>query len=236
MKSTNVIQGLRRLSRVLRGSGAQAAEEAFWDDYVRRVRKDGSHPYPCVGCDWHNEEEFLVLLQQYSSPRAEALEIGCGGGRITVTALRLFKHVHAADVSAEMLREARTAIAAPNVSFHKLDGWTLSGFSDASVDHVFSHDVFVQLSSIQVYPYLREIMRVLTPGGIALVSCYDFVGQFARFRDVSLAFWEARRPASNRRLHFVTEEMLRAMLDDIGGELLKAHRGKFLTIAFRKPR
>lgn len=211
-------------------------EEAFWDGYMRKLRARGTRSYPYVGCDWHNEEDFLSLLQQHAVPGARALEIGCGGGRITVAAAKLFAHVHAGDVSGEMLHECEAAVTAPNVSFHKLDGFTLQEFADGSMDHVYAHDVFVQLSSIQVYPYLREIRRVLAPGGIGLVSCYDFVAQFEKFREISLHFWHARRPGTHRRLHFLTQEMLLAMLSDVGVEMLQVHRGTFLSVVFRKPR
>ena len=236
MKASDCVRGLRKLSQVLQRSPDPGTEEAFWDKYARNVRATGTRSYPYVGCDWHNEEDFISLLQQYAVLGARALEIGCGGGRITAAAAKLFAHVHAGDVSGEMLRECEAAITAPNVSFHKLDGFTLQEFADGSMDNVYAHDVFVQLSSIQVYPYLREIRRVLAPGGIGLVSCYDFVAQFEKFREISLRFWQARWPGSPRRLHFLTQEMLLAMLADVGVEVLQVHRGTFLTVAFRKPR
>jgi len=54
----------------------------------------------------------------------KALEIGCSGG-ITATGSKLFKHVHATGISAEMIRKSREAITVSNVTFHKLDGFTL---------------------------------------------------------------------------------------------------------------
>ena len=164
----------------------------------------------------------------------EALEIGCGGGRITGTAVKVFKHVYATDVSEEMLRKAGEAITAANVSFHKLDGFTLKDFPDSNIDFVYSHNVFVQLSSIQIYPYLMEIKRVLKDGGIGLVSCYDFVDQFELFKEYSLKFWNQRKPPVYRRLHFVTEEMLRTMLAYLELQVLEVRKDRFLIAAFRK--
>jgi ubiquinone/menaquinone biosynthesis C-methylase UbiE len=214
---------------------AVTIEERFWDEYVMGLRvTPGRQSGPSVGDEWGNEDGFLSVLQQYGSAKKQALEIGCGGGRITATGVKLFAHVYAADVSQEMLRECRAAIAAPNVSFHKLDGYTLKEFPDGTVDCVYAHDVFVQLSSIQLYPYLLEINRVLAPAGIGLISCYDFVTQFTLFREYSLRFWKRRGSLAHRRLHFITEEMLRAMLSDAGCEVVDVQKGRFLIVVFRK--
>jgi SAM-dependent methyltransferase len=228
---------LRELSRTLRGLPPVGREESYWDAYVRRLRSSGrlaAQPY--VGSDWRNEAGFLAVLRQYARPEQRALEIGCGGGRITATAAALFAHVHAADVSEEMLGECRAATTARNVSFHKLDGFTLKEFGDQSLDHVFAHDVFVQLSSVEVYPYLAEMVRVLRPGGLGVVSFYDFVTRFEMFRQCSLRCWTSRASAKKRRLHFVTEEMIRLMLTDVGAEMVDVQKGVFLVVVFRKVR
>jgi ubiquinone/menaquinone biosynthesis C-methylase UbiE len=239
MKVATYIRKFRKLPHVVKqfaNNGSYAVnEELFWDQYVQEwEQSDRNKEQAYLGSEWKNEEDFLSLLENYSSREKSALEIGCGGGRITGSGVKLFKHVYAADLSEEMLRKSRQAVASTNVSFHKLDGFTLNDFADGTIDYVYSHDVFVQLSSIQVYPYLREIKRVLKTGGIGLVSVYDFVGQFDLFKQWSLKFWNQRRLPVYRRLHFVTEEMLRVMLADLGLQVLEAQRKKFLTVAFRK--
>jgi ubiquinone/menaquinone biosynthesis C-methylase UbiE len=216
-------------------TSAVSIEERFWDEYVLRLRARPHRqfgPY-VVGSEWGHEDAFLNILQRYGDAEKRALEIGCGGGRITAVGAKVFAHVYATDLSKEMLRECQTAITAPNVSFLKLDGMTLSAFADASIDLVYSHDVFVQLSSVQIYLYLLEIRRVLATGGIGVISCYDFVTQFALFHEYSLRCWRRRRLA-DRRLHFVTEEMLRAMLDHAGCEVVEVEKGRFLIVVFRK--
>jgi 2-polyprenyl-3-methyl-5-hydroxy-6-metoxy-1,4-benzoquinol methylase len=226
---------LHQLVHAIRRSPAVISEEAYWDQYVRTQRSSPCQG-PYVGSEWGNEEDFLSLLRRYADTGKRALEIGCGGGRITATAASLFAHVYAADCSQEMLRECRAAIRAPNVSFHKLDGFTLKEFADQSVEYVYSHDVFVQLSSVEVYPYLAEITRVLRPRGIGVTSFYDFVTRFDMFRQRSLQSWTARRSARHRRLHFVTQEMIQLMLTDVGAEVVEAQTSTFLTVVLRKVR
>jgi ubiquinone/menaquinone biosynthesis C-methylase UbiE len=119
-----------------------------------------------------------ALLKKYADAEKEALEIGCRGGRIAATGVRLFKNVRAEDLSGEMLRKSRETVTSSNVSYHKLDGFALKGFSDSSLDFVYSHVVFVQLSSLQVYPYLMEIQRVLKKGGVPSIRnlCFPWSG------------------------------------------------------------
>jgi len=210
-------------------------DDFWWDEYAKQwdqTEKPKRLKY--LGNEWTGEEGFLSLLEKYSSPEFEALEIGCGGGRITASAAPLFKHVSAADISNEMLRKCREGIQAANVALHKLDAFTLKEFADESMDFVFSHDVFVHFSSLQVYPYLQEIKRVLRSQGIALISFFDFVDEFALFKETSLMFWRRRRFPTHMRFHFITEEMLRTMLSDLGLNVLETHRDEYLILALRK--
>lgn len=239
MNVPNYIEKFRKLPHVVRqlahNGGYAVNEELFWDQYVKDWEKsDRNRSQSYLGTEWKNEEDFVSLLRKYSSQEKNALEIGCGGGRITASGVQLFKHVYATDVSEEMVRKAKRSIKAANVSFHKLDGFTLNEFSDQSIDYIYSHDVFIQLSSIQVYPYLREVKRVLRTGGIGLISFYDFVGQFELFKEWSLKFWNERKLPIYRRIHFVTENMIYAMLTDLRLDLIEAQNRRFLIVAFRK--
>ena len=83
-------------------------EELFWNQYVKEWEKsEKNKDVRYLGTEWKHEEDFLSLLQKYASSEKEALEIGCGGGRITATGVKLFKHVYATDLSDEMLRKSQ---------------------------------------------------------------------------------------------------------------------------------
>ena len=211
-------------------------DDYYWDRYVKNWEDSGrAQRLEVLGAEWGNEETFLSMLERLGSSDRVALEIGCGGGRVTRRGVEIFRHVHAGDPSREMLRRLRDNVHAENMTLHRLDGFTLEPFEDASLDFVYSHDVFVHFSSLQVYPYLLEIRRVLKPQGTALVSFYNFVVDFAEFREMALRFWGQRRYPPHMRIHFLTEEMIRRMLDELGLELLEADAQNFLIVAFRKP-
>lgn len=208
---------------------------AYWDRYVREWKRTAAHQgLTHVGDEWKHQEVFVDRLRRYASPEHTALEIGCGGGRITAVAHKLFDRVHACDVSHEMLLSNARVLGASNVTYHHIDGFTLDGFADASVDLVFSHDVFVHFSSLQVYPYFAEMRRVLRPGGIGLVSFYCFTRHFSLFKEMARSFNERRVFPPHMRIHFVTEEMIHLMLRDLNLEVQELDRGNFLVVTFRR--
>lgn len=210
-------------------------DEFFWDEYANSWEKTEEHRHlKYLGNEWTGEEGFLSLLHKHANHAGDALEIGCGGGRITSVAARLFRHVYAADVSSEMLRKCRKSVDASNISFHKLDGFTLKGFPDASVDCIYSHDVFVHFSTLQVYPYLLEIRRVLKPTGIAIISFLNFMTQFEWFKEESLELWSRRRYPPHLRHYFVTEEILRRMFNDLALEVLEIKKDDNLVVVLHK--
>jgi ubiquinone/menaquinone biosynthesis C-methylase UbiE len=210
-------------------------DKHYWDKYVREWEKsEENKELKYLGNEWKGEDIFLSLLKKYSNHNHRALEIGCGGGRVTSTAVKLFKHLEATDVSKEMLRKCRESVKEPNITFHEIDGFTLKEFDDDSVDFVFSHDVFVHFSSLQVYPYFMEMKRVLKKGAVGLVSFYNFRVHFDLFKEMSLNYYNHRQIPYHMRIHFVTEEMLRIMLQDLKMGITEIDRTHFLIVAFCK--
>jgi SAM-dependent methyltransferase len=88
------------------------------------------------------------------------LEIGCGTGLVT-------ERVHAAtgasivgiDISPELVAEAQARL--PQAAFRVENAFRMS-FPDASFDAVYGSSILYHL---EIEPALREIMRVLRPGG-----------------------------------------------------------------------
>jgi ubiquinone/menaquinone biosynthesis C-methylase UbiE len=156
-------------------------------DWNERARED-AHYYVAFGGRDQDEAEFLAtaadvlrsLEAQFKRlpPKANrrawrALEIGCGPGRLIKPLSRHFGEIHGVDVSDEMIRLARQRLAdIPHAHFHATNGASLSQFADNSFEFVYSYAVFQHIPSRDVVlEYMREIRRVLKPGGI-------FHGQF----------------------------------------------------------
>src|SRR5439155_20103024 len=114
-------------------------------------------------------ETLLAAVDAEVRPADVVLDIGCGVGRLTRVLAETASHVHAIDVSAEMLEQARELNAhLTNVTWHHGDGTTLHPIADASVDAVVSHVVIQHIPDPQVtLGYVHEMGRVLKPGGWA---------------------------------------------------------------------
>lgn len=202
-----------------------------WDDWAKR--QDSSKH---VGEGRWKEEQFIFLLKEHASKEKEALEIGCGSGRIAVQIAPFFKHVYATDPSPEMLRRGGELVTSSNISFHLIDGYTLKEFKDASIDVVYSHEVFHLLTIYQDYSYFKEIKRILKDGGIAIISLYNFAAPytFETYKRKSLELWEKQLMPTISHSHFITREMIYIMLADLELKVLEMRQGKFLKVVFVK--
>ena len=160
--------------------------ERMRSDWNQRARED-AHFYVAFGAREQDEagfaatvaevlpslEQELKRLPQQSRASWRALEIGCGPARLLKPFSRHFAEIHGVDVSDEMIARARERLQdAPNAHVHATDGASLSLFGDEYFDFVYSYAVFQHIPSREVVlQYMREVRRVLKPGGV-------FRGQF----------------------------------------------------------
>jgi len=150
----------------------------FWDE---RAREDAfffvddrlDYGHPDLERFWEGGrrdlDALLGAVGASIAPEDRVVEIGCGVGRLTRVLCERASSVRALDVSAEMLlraRELNPGLA--NAEWVLGDGHTLTGVLDASADACVSHVVFQHIPDPQVtFGYVREIGRVLRPGGWA---------------------------------------------------------------------
>ena len=169
--------GYRRASRVLAMSGshmeqfwdARAREDAFW--FVDSRLQYGN---PDEQAFWAGGEEALDRLlgavNAEIPPEAVVVDIGCGIGRLTRPLAQRAPRVYALDVSNEMLAEARRRNEdLDNVDWLHGDGVSLQPVTDGSADMCISHVVFRHIPDVAItLGYIREMGRVLRPGGVAV--------------------------------------------------------------------
>jgi SAM-dependent methyltransferase len=117
----------------------------------------------------HDLDRLLTALGAAVQPGDGVLEIGCGVGRLTRVLAARAADVKALDVSARMLELARQHNPGlENVEWILGDGSTLSEIESESVDACVSHVVFQHIPDPAItLGYVREIGRVLRPGGWA---------------------------------------------------------------------
>src|SRR5580765_2207104 len=163
-------------------------------DWNRRARENARHYVVTGQTQWTDEEFFqsgqitleeeilndLPNVCQGRDPKdMRVLEIGCGAGRVTRAFAGFFVEVYAVDISREMLRQAREAVAAfPNAHVIRNNGKDLSAVSPhwwsrlgigrpLEFDFAFSVIVFQHIPSREIIEnYVREVHRMLRPGAL----------------------------------------------------------------------
>ncbi|HVW85679.1 MAG TPA: methyltransferase domain-containing protein [Bryobacteraceae bacterium] len=151
-----------------------------WDE---RARENARHYVATAQTEWNDDEYFESgrenvrreiltdmgnICQGKNPKQMKVLEIGCGSGRITRALSEVFGQVYAVDISGEMVRQAREALRdRPNAHVFQNSGADLKILGDIQVDFAFSYIVFQHIPSREViYSYVREVARLLRPGGL----------------------------------------------------------------------
>jgi SAM-dependent methyltransferase len=115
------------------------------------------------------------FVRPYIKPGMKVLDCGCGPGAITqglADAIGPKGHVTGVDFGESQIEIAK-AYATPNLSFQVASVYDLP-FEDNAFDLVFSHALFEHLAD--PVRGVREIRRVLRPGGIAGLCSPDWGG------------------------------------------------------------
>jgi SAM-dependent methyltransferase len=157
--------------------------EKMRDDWDQRARDNARHFIATANSEW-DEEEFYKsgILNVYhevltdlgnvcpgrDAKKMKVLEIGCGTGRMTRPLGEVFGEVYAVDVSGEMIAKAKHDLAdRPNIHLFQNNGVDLDVLGDIQIDFAFSYIVFQHIQSRAViYNYVREVHRLLRPGGL----------------------------------------------------------------------
>lgn len=146
-----------------------AADARFWDGIAEKYAEKP------VG-DPAAFERKKAITRAHLRPDSTVLEIGCGTGTLALEMAQRAGHIHAVDVSGEMIRIAnrkRDARGVTNVTFHEgtLDGPT--SFTPGTFDAVWAYSI------LHLVPDRRRtiatLFELLAPGGVLISSnvCLD---------------------------------------------------------------
>ncbi|MEZ0387438.1 MAG: class I SAM-dependent methyltransferase [Verrucomicrobium sp.] len=158
------MQSLRE-KRGIPGMNSRAMNRVIWESW----NWDGG------GDEWTPSEEWKAsLMENILHPAvpsgAVVVEIGPGAGRWTGELLKKCSSYQGLDISATCVEVCTGKFGSdPKFKIGLTDGNSLPGVTDGTVDLVWSFDVFVHINSADVGAYLKEIARVLKPGGRAVL-------------------------------------------------------------------
>jgi ubiquinone/menaquinone biosynthesis C-methylase UbiE len=120
----------------------------------------------------------LSLLQDYVKKigisldfRGEALDFGCGVGRMTRALGSAFHKVHGVDISAHMVQEAQSVLPSlPNVTYLHNPASNLKLFASEQFDFIYSNIVLQHIGTTYQRLYLAEFARIAKKKGWIVVQ------------------------------------------------------------------
>jgi ubiquinone/menaquinone biosynthesis C-methylase UbiE len=119
-------------------------------------------------------EKAYDRLASYIKCGQKVLDIGCGTGALTLRAAEKGATVKGIDVNPRMLevaqKRASDANVAQNVEFCEMGIAELDGEGSENYDIVTSGLCFSELTGFELIYSLKEIKRILNPGGILLIA------------------------------------------------------------------
>jgi ubiquinone/menaquinone biosynthesis C-methylase UbiE len=182
------------------------AEDPLWAVYVAPGTRGGR---------WNVDEFFALGAQEVTRALGEleplglspgrnvAVDFGCGVGRLSAALARHFAEVIGVDISAPMLEQARRLDRSEGrCRFVLNEADNLAFLADDSVDLVYSSLVLQHMPPQLAARYLREFVRVLAPGGVAIFQVASRPTMSLKGLVFRFAPWPAIRWAQRRLLRY----------------------------------
>jgi SAM-dependent methyltransferase len=134
----------------------------YYDHIFRRGRGPQSK--------WHHIK--FCIFQELLKGRIAHLDIGCGPGTLIGLLPGGFKSI-GVDLAEEQVAYAKRAYAAESKTFLQVGGYPYP-FPDASFDCITVIELIEHLPLDEAEAILREAFRLLTPGGVVVVSTPNY--------------------------------------------------------------
>lgn len=149
-----------------------------WQEFGRRDAFWAAMTQPAAGAEaWdagafyatgrRDVDEMVAWLGTLGFPRRwrQALDFGCGPGRLTRALARHCDAVVGVDIAETMLAAARHHAVESNCTFVANARSDLARFATGSFDLIVTRLVLQHLPPRYIRRYVRELVRVLQPGG-----------------------------------------------------------------------
>ncbi|HVW80786.1 MAG TPA: class I SAM-dependent methyltransferase [Mycobacteriales bacterium] len=161
-----------RLKRLREDWERLAEHDAYWAVLSDPAKRGGKWDVDAFYASGQAEIDYVMSYAGALRPdlaRGDALDFGCGPGRLTYALAAHFSHAVGVDISAPMIELAeRRRGTVQNCDFICNDRDDLSVLLDASFDFVYSRIVLQHMPAALALGYVSEFVRILRPGGLAL--------------------------------------------------------------------
>lgn len=148
----------------------------FWDRIAERYSKQ-----PIA--DEAAYQKKLHVTRDYFRPDMEVLELGCGTGSTAIAHAPYVKHIHAIDISSNMIEIAQGKVGAENIKNITFERSTIDDFNvqEQTLDAVLALSVLHLLDNKE--EVIASVYKMLKPGGIFINStvCLGDTMKFLKF-------------------------------------------------------
>jgi ubiquinone/menaquinone biosynthesis C-methylase UbiE len=152
------------------------------------------------------------------------MDLGCGIGRVARYVAGYCASLWAVDASEKMLGLARNRLdELQNVRLARSEGTRIPSVESESVDFVYSILTLQHLEREDAFLLLREVHRVLRPGGAAFFTFPNFLSDV--YLEAFLAYAERSEVENPARARFYTPEEVRRLLPAAGFEVVNMTAG-----------
>ena len=183
------------------------------------------------------------LIDELQPPvGGHVLEVGCGTGRNLIAAARCWPgaHIHGIDISAEMLKSARAAIARAGLERRvTVAQGDATGFDPKALFGVPHFDRVFQSYTLSMIPdwqgAIGEAVRHLSPNGSLHIVDFGQQEQLPGWFRAALFGWLARFHVAPRAMMI---DAMRELSADTGGRLVvtRLYRGYAWSLRFEQGR
>jgi ubiquinone/menaquinone biosynthesis C-methylase UbiE len=180
------------------------------DNVAQNLKRwDKDHAWPEHGDEWNRQaaacgidypawKESLVahLIAPNVNATTRALEIAPGHGRWTEYLSAHAGPLTAVDLSPNCIVYCKERFSdRSNIDYFVTDGISLPPDATAQIDFVWSFDAFVHMDRDVIAAYLKEIARVLKPGGGAIIH-HSNVAELETHTQAKAEGWRAPMTAA----------------------------------------
>lgn len=174
--------------------------------------------------------EYVDGIQGRALHRGDALDFGCGVGRLSQALARDFERVVGVDISHTMIEKAlEFDRAAGRVRYIVNTTADLAILESGSFDLIYSNITLQHIPPDAALAYVREFVRLLRPGGLAVFQMRNgpriSPGSVRSLlyklrREHFRRFWKRIRGRPAYEMHFVARSVVEELVAEAGGRMV----------------
>ncbi|SVA25238.1 uncharacterized protein METZ01_LOCUS78092 [marine metagenome] len=201
-------------------------EQSFYERYWGQQPAFKGEGIAELPPEWNEENLERILKFCSDKIQGRVLDVGCGDGFFTAQILQRFnlKNVYGLDISSKAVDLAR--LKHPKINFQQS---ALNHIPEEtnSIDSITMIEVIEHLVDIE--GTLKELFRVMKPGGILLITTTDF--NLLKQVIIAMFFFEKYFYPTNPHIRFFKKSTLADILSKNGFSIIKyAWNGDYLKI------